>query len=174
MTVCELDWIEELRPLEQHPKCGTLNPERQYFQYPNDAGTAFGNGNDTYNFNHPEKKGSQRTWENWQALTGTDYTAGDGGWTLSKYKELKEAGGNDYPIAFPIARVTLYSRSRWENANAVYRKSNPPTECGAPSGYTYVKIAERNQKQGRLYTQIAEWRGFHTDYANDLFFDISP
>jgi hypothetical protein len=145
-TVYELDWGEERRPIEEHAKCGSLNPNRAA-----DPNT--------------ERK---RTWDDWQSLESSDYEPRTGGWTLAQYQGLKEKGYNDYPVCFPIARVTRYARFRIAPTGNVWKPGNPPSQCNPPNGYYYVKTAARSQRSGRIYQLVEEWRGY--DRADDLFF----
>jgi hypothetical protein len=160
--IYELDWGEERRPIEEHRKCGYLKADRPRYLYPERGSDS--EGQETYTSS--EAKGAPRTWEHWAALDSSDYTGGT--WSLAQYKSIKEAGYLDYPVPFPIARVTRYARYRISPTGSVHHLSSPPSGCGAPSGWTYVKTAARSQKQGRLYTLIEEWRGY--DRADDLFF----
>jgi hypothetical protein len=168
-TIFELDWLEEQILLEKHPRCPPLNPARLFYANPAVQGTNFTGSNPSWPADHPDREGSQRTWEHWQVFVGSDIINNALYWPLEVYKELKEAGINDYPSASPIARRTKYWRSRPTTTGNMYRKQNPPPECDAPSGWTYVKTADRLQVEGRRYLTIEEWRGYPIKLADRLF-----
>jgi hypothetical protein len=164
-TIYELDWYEERRPIEEHPKCGDLKADRPAYVFPQYGADYEGQAV----FNDP-KKGRQRTWDHWEVIDSFDYQqkSGSGAWSLGAYKELKEQGYVDFPVAYPVARKTTYTRSRVTPSGQVWKNSNPPGDVTAPNGWYYVKTAERITKVGRVWTMVEEWRGYSN--ADDLFF----
>jgi len=165
--VYESDYSEERRPIEEHNKCGNLDPGRPYYEYPDRKTSDANPGVDaTTATNDAEKVYKQRTWDHWQSLDDNDYAAGD--WNLADYKSLKEKGRNDYPVAYPVCTVTTYSKFRQTSGSGVWSISSPPAQCSPPSGWTYVKTGDRCTKQGRLYTRVQTWRGY--DSTDTLFF----
>lgn len=167
--VYELDWSEERRPIEEHKKCGQLKADRPYYKYPSRAAHNTNNKGVSKADSDSAEDGpfAQRTWDDWASLDDQDYEK-TGQWTLANYKGLKEKGYNDYPVSFPVARVTIYSRYRKSPNGSVWQISTPPGACGAPGGWTYVKTASRTTKVARLYTLVEEWRGYNK--ADALFF----
>lgn len=171
VPVYELIWSEERRPLQENRRCGRLKAERPYYEYPdrrksaaNPSKTATEAAEDS------DKVYRQRSWENWESLDDDDYdppTVG-GGWNLTNFRRLKEAGYNDFPVAYPLARVTIYAKYRIAAPGGTYQVSTPPAQCGAPGGWYYVKTASESKKEGRLYTLVEEWRGYNR--VDDLFF----
>ena len=162
----ELDWSEERRPIEEHRKCGRLKANRPYYKYPSKA---FHETNNKRYYGDDGKKSpdgpfERRTWDDWASLDDEDYDK-TGEWSLSDYLSLKEGSTNDYPIAFPVARVTIYSRYRKVPNGNVWSVSTPPGACNAPGGWTYVKTSSRSTKQARLYTLVEEWRGYNAKEA---------
>lgn len=166
-TVYELDWGEERRALEEHKSCPVLKSDRLVYEFPDRAYDATTNPGWSSSGSAPAgKTGRQRTWDDWAALDAGDVTAGV--WSVDQYKQLRREGYTDYPVAFPIARVTIYAKYRITPTGSVWTISSPPSQCEAPSGWVYVKTSSRSRKEGRLYSLIEEWRGFNK--ANSLFF----
>jgi hypothetical protein len=166
-TLYELDWGEERRPLEEHKKMPILKTDRLVYEFPDKAYDAATNAGWSSTDDAPAgKTGRQRTWDDWAAMDGGDVNAGE--WSIDDYKGLRRKGYEDYPVSFPIARVTIYAKYRINPVGSVWTTSSPPSQCGAPTGWTYVKTASRSSKQGRLYTLIEEWRGFNR--VDSLFF----
>lgn len=170
--VYERDWGEERRPVEEHSKCGDLKDDRKWYENPawpeSDANPGYANKAAV-----PSGKiAKQRTWEHWDVLEASDYQAVTNGWTLAQYQRIRQKH-EDYPVAFPIAIVTTYHRSRPTTGSTnVWKRESPPADCGAPtSGWRYVKVADRCTRSGRLYTRVQQWRGY--DKTDDLFF-ITP
>lgn len=156
--IYELDWGEARRPLEEHLKAPRLNANRPAYEFPDRENSASNTGWPPWN-PPAGKTGRQRSWDDWAAMDGGDVTGGT--WDIDEYKALKSKGYDTFPVAFPIARVTIYAKYRISSAGGVWQVSSPPAQCGAPGGWTYVKTAARSSKQGRLYTFIQEWRGFN-------------
>lgn len=163
-TLYELEWYEERRPIEEHPKCGYLKSDRPRYLYPDQGSETEGQAANLPN----SKKGRPRTWAHWEVLEADDYYEKSGGWSLAEYQGLKEAGKDTYPVAYPVARKTIYTRGRLTPATNVWKKDNPPAEVDAPSGFEYVKTASRITKQGRIWSKTEEWRGYAV--SDDLFF----
>jgi hypothetical protein len=167
--IYELDWGEERRSTEEHKKCGRLKPDRPYYKYPSRAYHEKNNKRNTKDESESADDGpfAQRTWDDWASLDDQDYDKTDQ-WSLAQYKSLKEKNRNDYPVSFPVARVTYYSRFRKVPNGGVWQIGTPPGQCGAPGGWTYVKTASRTTKVARLYTLVEEWRGYNS--TDPLFF----
>lgn len=163
-TLYELDWYEERRPIEEHPKCGFLKTDRLRYLNPEQGSETEGQAANP----HDSKKGRPRTWAHWEVLDESDYEQKNNGWSLAEYRFLKEAGTDTFPVAYPVARKTIYSRGRLTAATNVWKKDTPPPDVGAPSGFVYVKSASRITKQGRIWSKVEEWRGYAN--AQDLFF----
>jgi hypothetical protein len=168
-AVFERDWGEERRPVEEHSKCGDLLNNRKWYENPawpeSDANPGYASKSAV----PANKTAKQRTWEHWDVLESTDYDQVSNGWTLAQYQRIRQKH-EDYPVAFPIAIVTTYHRSRPTTGSTnVWRRETPPADCGVPtSGWRYVKIADRCTRSGRLYTRVQQWRGY--DKTDDLFF----
>jgi hypothetical protein len=170
-TIYELDWYEERRPIEEHPRCGDLKSDRPFYEFPAMEWTSDTNtGYSPASAIPSSKNARQRTWDEWGVLNGNDYeqASGAGAWSLATYKGLKAQGYNDFPVAYPVARKTTYTRSRVSPTGNVWKNNNPPGDVTAPNGWYYVKSAERITKVGRVWTMVEEWRGYAE--ADDLFF----
>jgi hypothetical protein len=166
--IYELDWGEQVRPIEQHPEMPILKEDRKVYEFPEkvydeDSNSGWAPGTKAPN----GKTGRQRTWEDWVALDDDDLSGGT--WNLETYKALKRQGMDTYSVPFPIARATVYAKYRIPPNGAVNTVSSPPAECGAPNDWTYVKISSRPTKQGRLYTLVEEWRGYPGSGWNTVF-----
>lgn len=149
--IYEVEAVELQKPLEQHPQVGILSPVRQKF---NEDG-----------FPDPDK-GKQRTWDNWPELTDADsappgvafdYFA-TGSVTLAKYKELREKGVESWATGYPVARRTSYYIGQPQTFR-IYVRQTPPIACGAPTGYQYLRTADRVAREGRRCTRVEEWTG---------------
>lgn len=166
-SIYELDWMEERRPVEEHPKCFFLKSDRPWREYPESRSAG-----DSYESEAAagDKKVRQRTWEHWAVLDTDDISesGNPNAWTLEQYKEIKEKGFDDYPVASPVASQTSYHKAKPDCGSGIWTISSPPSYCGAPTGWIYVKVCDRSTKQGRLYTRVQQWRGFAN--ATPLFF----
>lgn len=157
--IYECDWGEQRRPIEENPRCPQLKSDRLVYEFPDKNFDTATNPGWSSTAAAPEgKTGRQRTWDDWAAMDAGDVTGGT--WTIDEYKQLRRLGVNDFAMPFPIARTTLYAKYRVAPNGSVNSISTPPSQCGAPSGFTYVKTASRSSKQGRLYTLVEEWRGY--------------
>lgn len=166
-TVYECDWSEERRPVEEHSKMPQLKTDRSVYEFPDKAYDSVTNAGWSSAGSAPDgKTGRQRTWDDWAALDSGDVTGGT--WSIDDYKSLRRKGYEDFPVAFPIARVTTYAKFRIPPNGSVWHISSPPSQCGAPAGWTYVKTASRSRKEGRIYSLVEEWRGYNR--ADALFF----
>lgn len=170
--IYESDYQEEQRPLEENKKCGKLKPDRPYYEYPDRKKSA---GNPAKSASQAdsdlEKVHKQRTWDHWQSLDADDYelSTATGNWDLATYKSLREAGFTTYPINLPVCTATTYHRFRPGGTGGINSLSTPPSECGAPSGYVYVKTGDRVTKQGRLYTRVRSWKGYPPGTRDEVF-----
>lgn len=167
-TVYELDWSEERRPIFEHPKCPKLKPDRLNYEYPDRVYSQGNSGKtDAEVSSDTEKFYKKRTWDNWQSMDAGDLIGGE--WDVDTIKKLLEAGINDYPLAYPIASATKYALYRIAASGDVNAKSNPPSECGAPiESWFWIKCGARSTKQGKLYSLVETWRGYHkssTEYS---------
>lgn len=165
VPIYELDWAEERRPIFEHPHAPKLKEDRPRYKYP-DRETSEANPAKTQEQvqSDSEEFYKKRSWDNWMSLDAADIDGASGGWSLSTLQKILNAGINDYPVAFPIASVTKYARARIAPTGSVNAKSNPPGECGAPTNdWFWIKTAARASKQGRLYSLVETWRGYHKD-----------
>lgn len=166
--IYELDWQEERRPVFEHPKAPKLKDDRPYYDDPSrkectDAGTL----NQKW---AGQENGKPRTADHWSVWQNDDVDAED--WTLAQFKKLLESGISDYPVAYPVATVTQYARSRIAPTSGVNERCDPPSGCGAPtSGFYWIKSGARATKQGRLYSLVETYRGYlvGSDIYNYLF-----
>lgn len=154
----ENEWCELQKPIETHPRCGVLNPERPYWKdgvAKNDASTG----------------GKQRTWEDWQELTSTeedidgDYivqTGVTGGWTLDEYKSLKERGVESYVAFQPVIRRTTSHLARpLDLGDQSGKQSKPPAAANFSriEDYEWLGGPDRCTRNGRTFTRTTEWQG---------------
>jgi len=142
--IYEIDWQELTKPLEQHPNCGTLNPDREAVN------------------------GKKRTWDDWADLKESDYQEDLSGWDpweLATYQAKREKGIESFSIAFPIVRQTIYYlRAPGGVGAGCYAKDIPPTGAGAPTvaggnALLYMRTTDKLRKEGRLRTRETEWIG---------------
>lgn len=167
--IYESDYCEERRPIEEHKKCGKLKDDRPYYEYPAMATSL---ENKAINWSpSPTNSGQyrQRTWEHWVSLNANDYSESGGGWSLAVYKSLRESGFDSFPVALPICSVTSYHRFRPVSTGGINAVSAPPSQCSPPTGFIYVKTGDRVTKQGRLYTRVQSWKGFHPGMKSEFF-----
>lgn len=81
----------------------------------------------------------------------------------TKLKKKLARGESSYPVFVPVARKVHRDTTRPSTGDCGTIQS-PPSQCGAPSGYTYVKMADRCVKQSGAWTRTQEWVG--VDYAD--------
>jgi len=168
--IYESDYAEERRPIEEHKRCGYLEPNRPFYEYP-DRKKSPANPSKTaaeVDASTDNKVYKQREWHNWSALDAADYHVNSQdphAWTLAQYQALKAKGRNDYPVNYPVCSKTSYHRGRPSSGASVNKVSTPPSQCSPPDGYTYVKCGDRATKQGRLYTRVESWRGYDSTDA---------
>ena len=154
----EIDWAEERLPLEKHPKCFTLNPSRHYYEYPYSPYDA------VYNKSlyaaptgSEDSKYKQRDWTCWAVLENSDIVR-VGGWTLDQYKELKAQGHDDFTFVYPILSYTSFSTGRPSWGSGVGKIGSPAG--GGPSGFVYIKSADRVAKvSSQKWQRTQQWRG---------------
>ncbi len=169
--IYESDYSEERVRLEEHKKCGALKADRPRYEYPDRETSAANPGKtkaeaaaDSDNYY------KQRTWDHYTALDGNDYDdTGSGKWSLATYKSLRDSGFESFPVAFPVCTATTYHRSRPASTGGINTISTPPSQCSPPSNFVYVKTGDRLTKQGRLYTRVQSWRGYHPGTKSDVF-----
>lgn len=153
--IYELDFQELTKPLEQHPKCGILNPDRT----------------------EKEKLGKKRaTWDDWADLEqDVDYIGvGPVQWDLATYQAKRQKGIENFQIVFPIVRRTLtFYRQPSGIGDGCFHQEYPPGEAEWPTeigGHEvkYIKSTEKLRKQGRVRTLETEWIGAW-DFDSDLY-----
>lgn len=176
VPVYEKDDGEETKPIEQSDKMIILRPDRPYYVSPD---LAF---HPTANDRFPDPEAAedadsngvavaQRTLDQWSVLDSNDVQAGGLKWTLAQYKELKEAGRNEFSLSFPIARSTTYHLKRPSSSDVLWKRENPPSECGAPtSGWFYLKSKDSVIREGGQYRRIEEWMGRRNDGLENLIY----
>lgn len=81
--------------------------------------------------------------------------------------EKKLKGVDSYLIFAPVARRTSYTRLK-PNTGGCGQVGAPPGAIGAPSGYEWLKTADRCIKQGRWWERVEEWTGAE-DVDDDLY-----
>jgi hypothetical protein len=79
-------------------------------------------------------------------------------------------GQTSYPLFVPVARKSSYSTSRPITGDCG-TQSTPPSQCGAPAGYVYVKMADKVIKRNGSYERSEEWVGF--DEVDEMVYPAS-
>jgi hypothetical protein len=142
--IYELDMGELIRPIETHPKCGVLKPNR------------------------PTGSGSRKkTWDDWADLKpGVVYEFELPNWSLAQYQSLREKGVESYPVAAPVVRRTLtYLRDPGGIGAGLFSKQNPPVGAPQPDpppigiAWKWLLTADKLTKEGRNRTRVTEWTG---------------
>lgn len=158
VPVYEIEFGELNKPIEAHPRCGFLKPDR-----PTDQVT---------NLKH--------TWADWAELTDADYDDTDIGptwgatWTLVEYKKLKESGVDNYNVGAPIIRRTLKHMTPPNDMGTnCYRVQLPPS--GVPflgiSNWKWLLGPDRCVREGKFYVRTTEWIG--SQVISDLIYQTA-
>lgn len=141
----ELDHQELNQPIEQHPRCGILLPDRS-------PGANFGR---------------LRTWEDWADLTVMDYYEKPGGFSLAQYKSLKAASIDSYTAGRPVInRTLLYFRPPSGVGDGLQSLQNPPVEAPIPAppeylaAWLWVLTGDRLSRIGRQIERKTQWTGY--------------
>ncbi len=134
--VLTVDWAEDRRKLETHPKCGSLSA----------AAT---------------KKGL--TWEDWPELDANpDYYVETGeGWTHIHYIEMKRRGVEEYVVFTPkVTRTTFHYKKPTDLGEGCNQRQNPPVgSIASLADYEWLGGPDRFVKTGRKYERTTEWWG---------------
>jgi len=77
------------------------------------------------------------------------------------YIDKIKLGEEEYPVAYPIARMTTKTPQPPAGVGeGMYVAEAPPVPCNAPAGnWHYYKSADSCLYEGRIYTRRQEWTG---------------
>jgi len=158
--VFELDFDVVVKPLEQHPLCGILKPDRAVSSVTQ----------------------KQLTWEDWPLLTSDDYDATGNGtgiwasvgkWDLATYKARKEKGEDSYEVFAPVVKRTtihLYPPSDVGSASGYIQF--PPTSGFDVSAWQFLAGPDHCTRNERVFTRSSEWHG--AEYIDTLIYSAAP
>lgn len=140
----EIEWAELSKAIEGHPRCGSLK--------------------------------NKKRWDEWESLEAADYdtstAVGSPAWTFENYISLKKAGTESWSVSAPmVRRQSKYYYTPTDLGLYSYKRQNPPSIAGAPTGYDWLKGADRFVIEGPLRTRSEEWIGFQHNQISSLIYD---
>ena len=146
--VYEIDFTELTKPLETHPRCGSLKESRPKYDEHGVKVT------------DPTAGGKRRTWEDWADLDADDYESSGDQWDLSTYQSKRRKGIESYNIGAPVVRRTMYYQRPVAGVGEdVFHKQHPPGQANAPTGYNWMLTLDNLLQEGRKRTRKTEWTG---------------
>lgn len=143
-SIHEIEWSEVQRPLAQHAR----------FQSGGATPLDDGDWTDIDGWK-AEQDHSLRKDFKYKDKSGTEVTLGDGAIEFCKKLLRGQESYNEYT---PIARLTTSSTAKPTTGACGIITSSPPVD-GIPTGYKWLKSADRACKRSRKWDRVQEWTG---------------
>jgi len=143
-SIHEIEWAEVQRPLAQHKR----------FQTGGENPLDDGDWTDIDGWKAEPDQSLRKDFK-YKDKTGTEVTLGDGAQEFCKKLLRGQEIYNEYT---PVARLTTSSTTKPTTGACGTIVSSPSVE-GFPSGYKWLKTADRACKRSKKWERVQEWTG---------------